>query len=83
MMLVVKIDVGYHDATANEDLCRDEYLRKLGWTVLRFKDKDVEHDAEAVARAITKKLNLPYEFQKRNAAGSGMMTVKSVKRKAK
>ena len=32
----------------------------MGWKVIRFSDKDVEEDAEAVARAIVRELNLEY-----------------------
>ncbi len=35
-------------------------------------NKDVEEDAEAVARAIATELNLEYEFKPRKATGSGM-----------
>jgi len=82
-MLVVEIDGGYHDATSDEDIVRQKHLRQLGWTVIRFTDKDVEDDVEAVARAITKELNLPYAFRKRNATGSGMKNVKAAKRNSK
>jgi leucyl-tRNA synthetase len=39
---------------------------------MRLSDKDVEEDAEAVARAIARELNLEYEFRPRKATGSGM-----------
>ena len=41
----------------------------------RFSDKDVEVDAEAVARAIARELNLEYEFSPRKATGSGMSSI--------
>lgn len=81
-VLVVEIDGGYHDLTSDEDIRRQEHLDQLGWTVLRLTDKDVEQDAEAVARAIANELNLSYEFQRRKATGSGMMNVK-VRKKGK
>jgi leucyl-tRNA synthetase len=56
-------------------------LQELGWTVVRFTDDDVEHDAEAVGRAIAKKLNLPYEFKKREATGAGMKSVRAAKKR--
>ena len=71
-MLVIEIDGGYHDQTSGEDLRRQENIQDLGWTVLRFTDKEVEQDAEAVVRAIAKELNLPYEIKKRRATGSGI-----------
>ncbi len=70
-MLVVEIDGGYHDDIVNVDLRRQRYLEALGWKVVRFTDKDVEDDAEAVARAIAAGLMLPYEFQRRKSTGSG------------
>ena len=75
-MLVIEIDGGYHDETSDEDLRRQENIQDLGWTVLRFTDMEVEQGAEAVVRAIAEELNLPYEFNKRRATGSGMMNVK-------
>ena len=75
--LVIEIDGGYHDVTPDEDIRRQEHILELGWTVIRFTDKDVEQDAEAVARAIANDLNFPYEFEKRKATGSGMMNVKA------
>ena len=82
-MLVVEVDGGYHDATSDEDIRRQERIEQLGWTVIRFTDKDVEQDAEAVARAIAQELSLPYTFTKRKATGSGMMNVKVTKKSPK
>ena len=72
-MLVVEIDGGCHDQTVEADIQRQKDLERLGWKVIRFTDKDVEDDAEVVARAIAKELELPYEFTKRKRTGSGMM----------
>ena len=63
-MLVVEIDGGYHDETTAKDIRRQEDPRRLGWTVIRFFDKDAENDAESVGRAIANKLGIPYRFQK-------------------
>ncbi len=79
-MLVVEIDGGYHDETIAKDLRRQEDLQRLGWTVIRFSDDDVESDAEAVARAIAKELGIPYELKKRQKTGSGMRSVRAAKR---
>lgn len=70
--LVIEIDGGYHDQIAEQDLAREQVLRRLGWDVLRFSDKDVERDAEAVGRAIARHLELEYSFHKRSGGGSGM-----------
>ena len=79
-MLVVEIDGGYHDVTIAEDLRRQQDLQRLGWTVIRFSDDDVENDAEAVARAIAEELSIPYEFKKRQKTGSGMRSIRAAKR---
>jgi leucyl-tRNA synthetase len=78
-LLVIEIDGGYHDETVDEDLQRQAHIERLGWTVLRFTDADVEHDAEAVARAIADELKVPYEFNNRKATGSGMLNVKETR----
>ena len=75
-MLVVEIDGGCHDETGEADIDRQKKIQDLGWTVIRFTDKDVEEEAEAVARVIARTLELPYEFEKRKRTGSGMMTRK-------
>ena len=75
MMLVVEIDGGYHDNVVDHDLKRQQHLEALGWRVIRFTDKEVEEDTEAVARAIAKELNLAYEFKRRVATGSGMKSI--------
>jgi very-short-patch-repair endonuclease len=61
-MLVVEIDGGYHDNVVEKDLKRQQHRKSMGWKVIRFSHKDVEEDAEAVARAIARELNLEYEF---------------------
>ena len=81
-MLVVEVDGGYHDETGEEDVQRQKSLEELGWTVIRFTDKDVEEDAEAVARAIAKKLDLPYQFVRREKTGYGMMHLKGRKKES-
>src|SRR5262245_8909613 len=48
-MLVVEIDGSYHDNIVEEDLQRQKHLEALGWKVIRFTDKEVEEDSEAVA----------------------------------
>lgn len=70
--LVVEIDGGYHDQTGEQDIAREKVIRECGWDIVRFIDKDVEQDAEAVGRAIANHLGLEYSFQKRAGGGSGM-----------
>ena len=79
-MLVVEIDGGYHDNVVDYDLKRQKYLEALGWKVIRFTDKQVEEDAEPVAQAIARELNLPYEFKPRAATGSGMKNINASKK---
>jgi very-short-patch-repair endonuclease len=80
-MLVVEIDGGYHDNVVEDDVKRQRHLEALGWKVIRFTDKEVEEDIEAVARAITRELNLPYEFKRRTASGSGMKSINAAKKR--
>jgi leucyl-tRNA synthetase len=94
-MLVVEIDGGYHDQTVDQDLRRQHHLQKLGWTIIRFTDDDVEQNAEAVGRGpwavgrgpwavgrgIAEELKVPYEFKKRAATGSGSKSMKAAKAK--
>lgn len=80
-MLVVEIDGSYHDYVVEDDLKRQKHLEALGWNVIRFADKEVEQDAEAVARAIARELNLPYEFKPRKATGSGMKDINTPKKR--
>jgi len=79
--LVVEIDGGYHEGVVESDLEREKCLNQHGWTVIRFTDKEVEQDADAVARAIAKHLGLTYEFRKRNADGSGMKNIRGSNRR--
>ena len=74
-------DGGYHDETTAKDIRRQEDPRRLGWTVIRFRDKDAENDAESVGRAIANKLGIPYRFKRRLATGSGMRSVRAPKKK--
>ena len=69
--LVVEIDGGYHDQVEEQDVAREQALRKLGWEVLRFSDHDVEEDVEAVCQAIARHIGLEYSFKKRSGGGSG------------
>ena len=74
-MLVVEVDGGYHDNVVESDLQRQRHLESMGWKAMRFSDKDVAVDAEAVARAIARELNLEYEFSSRHATGSGIRRI--------
>jgi hypothetical protein len=79
-MLGVEIDGGDHDNVVEHDLKRQQHLDSMGWKVIRVCDQDVEEDAEAVARAFTRELNLTYEFSPRQATGSGMSSLNATKK---
>ena len=46
--LVIEIDGSSHDNKYEYDTERDEYMKKIGITVLRISDKDVKHDISNV-----------------------------------
>ena len=57
--LVIEIDGGQHYSKEGreKDLKRDEYMRKAGITVLRFSDRDVLGNIDAVLEEIWSKLS--------------------------
>lgn len=75
--LVVEVDGGYHDGTVEADLRRQQYLQRAGWQVIRFTDREVEQDSEAVARAIASQLGREYRFQRRAGGGSGSKSTRA------
>ena len=75
--LVVEVDGGYHDETVEADRLRQALLEQQGWRVIRFTDREVEEDAEAVARAIAKHIGVAYEFSARVRDGSGQKSVRA------
>ena len=52
LKLVVEVDGSSHDGRKKEDQIRDEYMRSLGITVLRFTNQQVLYDIEEVKRTI-------------------------------
>ncbi len=78
---MVEIDGGYHDHVVEDDLKRQKHIEALGWKLIRFTDKEVEEDAEAVARAIASELNLPYDFKTRKRTGSGTRNINAPNRR--
>ncbi len=60
---------------------RQKHRESMGWKVIRFGDKEVEEDAEAIARAIARELNLEYEFLPCQATGSGMSSIEETKKR--
>ncbi len=49
--IVVELDGGYHDSIQDNDIKRQQYLYKHGWTVIRFTDDEVLRDVESVCDA--------------------------------
>jgi very-short-patch-repair endonuclease len=52
LMLAVELDGGSHKLKGAEDECREKRLEALGVRFLRFSEKDVRKDPDAVAAAI-------------------------------
>lgn len=54
LQLVIEIDGSIHEEMEQKtyDQERNEYMRELGFTVLRFTNKEIESDLEAVIAAI-------------------------------
>ena len=52
LSLCVEIDGYSHNEKATEDAIRQEYLEKLGLTVLRFSDEEVKTNLAGVVQAI-------------------------------
>lgn len=74
--LAVEIDGGYHDEIVERDRSRQKLIERAGWDVIRFTAKDVEADAEAVARAIAKHIGIEFSFDRRNGGGSGQKSIR-------
>lgn len=74
-VLIVLMDGGYHDNVVESDVQRHRHLESMGRKVLRFSDKDVAVDAEAVPRAIARELKLKHAFRPRQATGSGIRRI--------
>ncbi len=81
--LIVEIDGGYHDAVIDSDLNREAILKQQGWRILRFTDKEVEANAEAVGKAIAAELGLDYTYTPRSGSGAGMESVRSPQKRRK
>ncbi len=59
--LIIELDGGQHysDEGMREDKIRDNYLKNLGLTVLRFSDRDVFKNLQGVLEAIWENSNPP------------------------
>jgi very-short-patch-repair endonuclease len=56
--VVVELDGGMHLNKKTQDFKRDEWLEKLGYTVLRFSNEEVFEDIHRVLTLISKYCNL-------------------------
>ena len=54
--LIVEIDGSSHDHRGEHDVERTEYLRSVGWRVVRFSNEDVLNDPQVVVDAIAREL---------------------------
>lgn len=50
--LIIEIDGEIHDYQKEDDLIRQEFLEKLGYKVLRFKNKEIINDLDNVLQKI-------------------------------
>lgn len=57
--VVVELDGEYHRETEEADAARQRFLKSEGFQVLRFTNSDVLENAEGVAIAILRTLDLP------------------------
>ena len=67
--LIIEIDGYSHQFKYTEDAIRDERLKELGYSVLRFTEYQVKNDLQNVIRSIEnfiEHINLPALFSKRD-----------------
>jgi very-short-patch-repair endonuclease len=62
LRLVVEVDGFSHDATQDYDRRRDIYMRRLGYTVLRFNNNDVMKNLEGVVETILREASMQGEI---------------------
>jgi very-short-patch-repair endonuclease len=62
LKLIIEIDGYSHQFKVDEDNVRDENLKKLGYTIMRFTEKDVRYSFENVTRCV---INYVEEFEKK------------------
>ncbi|MEA2064058.1 MAG: DUF559 domain-containing protein [Gemmatimonadota bacterium] len=55
--LVIEIDGESHDNRQQEDALRQEYLESLGLHVVRFLDRDVKKDIQAVTKQLEQEIS--------------------------
>ena len=50
--LIVELDGGIHELQKEYDAEREEYLRSLGFRIIRFKNEEIQNDLKAVLMKI-------------------------------
>jgi len=55
--LIVELDGGIHEFQKEYDAEREEYLRSLGFRIIRFKNEEVYKDLKGVLQKIVKECN--------------------------
>ncbi len=63
LRVVIEVDGRYHETIYEKDAKRDKHLNELGYTVLRFLDRDVRFNFNNVSRAI---MIFIHEFEEKN-----------------
>ena len=71
--VVVEIDGGYHDMVGEQDVDRQTWLEKNGWSVVRFSAEDVMSDLDSVLLMIARSCDREMEFERRRGGHTGMM----------
>ena len=55
--LIIEVDGAVHDRTKEYDDQREEYLRTMHYTVIRFTNDQVEQDIEGVLDAVSQEIS--------------------------
>lgn len=57
LKLVIEIDGYSHNFTIERDIAKDNYLKNLGYTVIRFQETEIYKDMNNVIRTLEKHYN--------------------------
>ena len=63
LKLIIEVDGISHDSKAFQDIKRDEDLRAIGFTVLRFTDREIFEKLESVERRISTWIKEQTEYE--------------------
>ena len=56
--LIIEVDGGIHDLQQEYDADREEYLRSLGFRIIRFTNEDVTKNLERVMQRIVEECKI-------------------------